>query len=270
MYKCSNPAKILRELSDFQNYIHNGTIEHELNQIAKYTRDPEILIACKNASDCLDISIEYTFKGDNKNQISRSLNTLLEHLKHANEKFDKIVDSKCDYNQKWLNSSFQIIEDQLLDLSNFYINMHKTPDIFDNNGIIVRPGDLVAIRIKNQRGREYDHYGVVIATSQGFRIAHFFTGSTINHSKSHKLGFGYIHEIEYTPEWNVKEHLPDSASYYEIGKRIGESRKLQNRLWSLRSYNCEHWAREMVSGQPDCTQRRRRSSSTVTDVENFQ
>jgi hypothetical protein len=88
-----------------------------------------------------------------------------------------------------------------------------------------------------------------------FRIAHFYTGPTIKPQNSTaEKGFGYIHELNYEPQWVVKQHLPHNIPYSQVEERIKESKKLALREWNKRLYNCEHWAREMVTGEPDCTQ----------------
>ncbi|MEA5511292.1 hypothetical protein VB715_16080 [Crocosphaera sp. UHCC 0190] len=98
-------------------------------------------------------------------------------------------------------------------------------------------------------------YGIVVASSRGFRVAHFFTGETVKAQNSLvEKGFGYIHEVRYSLEWLVQEHLPKSIPYSDVEERIKASRKINRRVWNKLSYNCEHWAREMFTGQPECTQ----------------
>jgi hypothetical protein len=40
----------------------------------------------------------------------------------------------------------------------------------------------------------------------------------------------------------------------EVESRIKESRNIESKIWHKRSYNCEHWAREMAYGEKECLQ----------------
>lgn len=72
-----HPGKVIHLFSEIQNHLHNGTISHELNQIAKSTRDKEILEICTRAADCLEIEIDTKFYKVNIEQHSHSLQTLV-------------------------------------------------------------------------------------------------------------------------------------------------------------------------------------------------
>jgi len=254
-YSQPNPAKILFLFAEIQNHLHNGVIEHELNKILKHTSDQEIIRNCQSVARCLDIKIERNFVSENSELLCNCVKRLTTHLKWAKEKFDKIVELAPDCDPKWIESPLKATELQLLSLSNYFVLLDKVPDSTDSTGQTIKSGDLVAIRCKDESDRSYEHYGVVISTSKGFRVAHFFTGHTVKGQNTLvEKGFGYIHEVNYTPEWVVKQHLPLTVPYNQVEQRIKESRKQERRIWNKLTYNCEHWAREMVEGEPNCTQ----------------
>lgn len=255
MSKYLNPAKALYLFADIQNHLHNGTIRHELSQIVKHTRDQEILDVCSRIAQCLGIDLDTNFHKFDENQHTHSLKTLVNHLKWAKQRFDEVVKLVPECDPKWIESPLRATEIQLLSLSNYCTLLDKVPDTSDINGEVIKVGDLVTVPCKDEAGRDYDHYGVVIPSSKGFRIAHFFTGSTVKSQNSLvEKGFGYIHEVTYETRWIVKQHLSPTIPYSQVEQRIKESRKLEKRVWNKLNYNCEHWAREMVYGRPDCTQ----------------
>jgi hypothetical protein len=255
MFKNSCAAKILYLLGEIQNHLHDGTISHELSQIVKHTRDKEILYICNRSAECLNIKIDTTFYKLKEEQHICSLKTLNKHLKWAKEKFDLVNQLMPECDPKWIESPFRATEIQLITLSNFFTLLDKVSDTTDINGEVIKVGDLVAIPCKDDADRNYDHYGILIASHKGFRIAHFFTGTTVKPQNSIvEKGFGYVHELDYHPQWVVKQHLPHTIPYSQLEERIQESRKLQTRVWNKLLYNCEHWAREMFSGKAECTQ----------------
>jgi hypothetical protein len=71
------------------------------------------------------------------------------------------------------------------------------------------------------------------------------------------VGVGYVHFIPYEDMWLFKER-PEVIREDEIQGRIHRSQELirqgEDRLWNQLTYNCEHWAREMVSGEARSTQ----------------
>jgi hypothetical protein len=250
-----NSAQVIHLFADIQNHLHDGTFRHELSQIARHTKDREIIDICNRAAECLEIEINTNFHDLNPKKYIQSLRTLINHLKWAKERFDKIVVLMPDLNPKWTESIFRATEIQLLDLSNHITLLDREHDIHDGNDEVVKIGDLVAAHCKDENNKDYDHYGIVIPSSKGFRVAHFFTGATVKTQNSLvEKGFGYIHEVPYSPEWFVQTHIPESITYSQIEGRIRESRKLNRRVWNKMSYNCEHWAREMLTGEPECTQ----------------
>jgi len=254
-YPNPNPAKILYLFAEIQKHLHNGTIRHELNQIVKHTKDQEILDNCKRAAECLDIQLDAEFYKIDENQYINSHRTLCKHLKWANERFNEVSELKSECDPKWIESPFKATESQIFSLTDCYMLLDKVPDITDIKGEVIRVGDLVAVSCTDDSGKEYEHYGVVIQSSKGFRIAHFFTGATVKSQNSLvEKGFGYIHEFSYEPTWIVKDHPSHTIPYGQIDQRIKESRKLEKRVWNKLTYNCEHWAREMTYGQSECTQ----------------
>ena len=251
----SHPGKILYLFAEIQNHLHNGTIRHELSQMIRHTRDQEILDVCNRAAKCLDIEIEATFFKLNDDQLTRSLAILVNHLKWAKERFDQVIQLVPECDPKWIDSPLKATELQLLYLSNYFTLLDKVPDTTDIEGEVIRVGDLIAVPCEDDAGRDYEHYGVVISTPRGFRVAHFFTGATVKPKNSLvERGFGYIQEVIYEPSWTVKQHLSSTIPYAQVEQRIKESKKPDKRIWNKLTYNCEHWAREMVDGQPSCTQ----------------
>lgn len=253
-----NPSKLLYLLADIQKHIYNGTIQHELSQIARHTRDQEILNTCDRAAEYLGIEIDSTFKKFDENQLVHSRKVLVNHLTWATERFNEVVKLKDTCDPKWISSPYDATEYQLLMLSDCYTLLDKVPDTTDANGEVIKVGDLVAVLCQDEEGKDYEHYGVVVHSSKGFRVAHFFTGTTVKAQNNiSEKGFGYIHEADYEPKWIVKEHLPESIPYVQVEQRIKEARKQEKRIWNKLTYNCEHWAREMFKGQPECTQLQR-------------
>ena len=251
----SHPGKVLHLFAEIQEHLHNGTIHHELSQIARHTRDREILETCTRAAGCLDIEIDTAFHQASTQQHFRSLKTLVNHIKTPKEIFDRIIEIIPESDPKWIEALFKTTEFQLLALSNYFALLDKMPDVTDINGETIKVGSLVAVNCKDESGRDYEHYGVVIPTQQGFRIAHFFTGATVKaRNPLVEKGFGYVHEVEYSMEWIVKEYLPDDISFNQVEQRIKESRSQETRVWNKLSYNCEHWARHMFDNHPRCTQ----------------
>lgn len=251
----SHPGKVLHLFAEIQEHLHNGVIRHELSQIARHTRDKEILDTCNRAAGCLDIDIDTAFHQANTQQHFRSLKTLVNHMKKPKEIFDRIVEMIPESDPKWTEALFKTTEEPLITLSNYFTLLDKIPDVTDNNGETIKVGTLVAVECKDEKGRNYEHYGVVIPSQQGFRVAHFFTGATVKARNSLvEKGFGYVHEVNYSVDWIVKEYLPDHISFNQVEQRIQESRSQETRVWNKLRYNCEHWARHMFDNHPRCTQ----------------
>lgn len=251
----SSPSKALHLLAHIQEHMNNGTIRNEINKIVKHTRDQEILAVCDRIVTCLDIEIDKEFTRLDDKQHASALKNLQNHLKWASDRFDEVVDLRASIDPKWISSPFSATERQLLTLSDCYTLLDKVPDVCDINGEVVKVGDLVSVLCKDENGQDYEHYGVLVSSPKGFRVAHFFTGSTVKAQNNLvEKGFGYIHEVAYEPSWVVEEHLPDMVPYSQVEQRIKLARQSEKRIWNKLSYNCEHWAREMFSGTPTCTQ----------------
>jgi len=237
----SHPGKVLHFFTELQNHLHNGTIRHELSQISRHTRDREILEICNRAADSLDIEIDTKFHRASTDQHFASLNTLVNHMKKAKEIFEQIIKIIPDSDQRWTETLFKLTELQLLALSNYYALLDKIPDVTDVNGESIKVGDLVAIKCKDEQGKDYEHYGIILPSQQGFRVAHFFTGATVKSQNSLvEKGFGYVHEVPYTMDWIIKEHLPANIPFSQVEERIKYSRQQEKRVWNKLSYNCEH------------------------------
>ncbi|MGB3653321.1 MAG: hypothetical protein WBA41_19160 [Rivularia sp. (in: cyanobacteria)] len=249
----SHPGKVLHLFAEIQEHIHNGVIHHELSQIARHTRDKEILDTCNRAAGCLDIDIDTAFHQASTQQHFLSLKTLVNHMKKPKEIFDRIAEMIPESDPKWTEALFKTTEYQLITLSNYLTLLDKIPDVTDNNGETIKVGTLVAVNCKDEKGRAYEHYGVVIPSQQGFRVAHFFTGATVKAQNSLvEKGFGYVHEVNYSVDWIVKEYLPDRISFNQVEQRIQESRSQGTRVWNKLRYNCQHWATHMFDNNPRC------------------
>ena len=250
-----NAAKIIRLFADIQDHLYNGKIAHELSQIARHTHDKKIIAICQRTADYLAIEINTSFHKESLDQISNSHRNLVNHLKWAKEKFDDIIKLLPNYPSKWTDALFQASEEQLVYLSQEFIRLDRIPDVCDQKGNEIHPGDLVAYFCRDEEGKEYEHYGVVMQGSRGYTVEHFFSGPTVQaKNRLVEKGIGYVHSLPYTPEWIFKESPPKGVAYREIKARIEESDNIQNKVWNKFSYNCEHWAREMVFGSSSCTQ----------------
>ncbi|MHC0068720.1 hypothetical protein ACWATR_38640 [Nostoc sp. UIC 10890] len=251
----AHPGNILNLFAEIQHHLHNGTIHHELSLIAKHTRDKEILDICQKISNCLEIEIDTSFHQNNIEQYFNSVKALINHFQKINDIYNKILEKVSECDPKWIEALFKATESQIVSLSNYYALLDRMPDITDINGEPVKPGDLVAIKCKDEKERNYEHYGIIVPSQKGFRVAHFFTGATIKAQNSLvEKGFGYVHETAYSPDWIIKEHLPEIIPYSHLEGRIKESRNQERRVWNKLSYNCEHWARQMFNGEAKCTQ----------------
>jgi hypothetical protein len=250
-----NPSKALHLLAHIQEHMNNGTIHHEIGKITKHTRDKEVLAVCERVAKCLQIEIDQEFERLDDRKYASALKVLQNHLRWASDRFDEVVALRADIDPTWIDSPFSATEQQLLTLSDCYTLLDKVPDVCDANGEVVKVGDLVSILCSDETGESYEHYGVLVSSPKGFRVAHFFTGSTIKAQNNLvEKGFGYIHEVNYDPFWIVKEHLPSSVPYSQVEQRIKLARQSDKRIWNKLTYNCEHWAREMFSGTAECTQ----------------
>lgn len=94
-------------------------------------------------------------------------------------------------------------------------------------------------------------------SAKGLVVRHFFSGPTVKgRNQLVEKGIGYVHSVTYTSEWIFKEHPPENVTYQEIQERIETSNQILNQIWNKFSYNCEHWARKMVTGVATSTQAR--------------
>lgn len=255
MYSNPNPAKALHLFADIQNHLHNGAVKNELSQILKHTQDQEIVDICHRFAEGLDIQLETKFEKLDLDQCRRSVTALANQLKRPKQRFDEIIKIRSTTNPKWIDSVFRSTELLMVELANYIVLLDREHDIHDAAGEVIRIGDLVAVPCKDEEGRDYDHYGVLIPSNKGFRVAHFFTAETVKPTNSlSEKGFGYVHEVPYKSDWLVKSHLPEDISFSQIEARIRNSRQQSKRVWNKLNYNCEHWAREMWSGEAKCTQ----------------
>ncbi len=253
MAKDPNPTKIIRLFADLHDHLYNGCIQHELNQIVRHTKDRKIIAICQRTAELLEIKIDISFQKEDPDQHFRSVKTLSNHLKKANEKYEEIVQLVPNYSPKWIDSLYSATEEVLILLSQELIRLDRAPNIYDNQDKEIQLGDLVAILCQDDKGQNYEHYGVVMQGAKGYTVKHFFSGPTVKaQNRLVEKGIGYVHTLPYTPEWILKERPVDS--YQLINKRIETSEEIQNKIWNKLRYNCEHWAREMVTGLARCTQ----------------
>ncbi|MBD2300158.1 hypothetical protein [Nostoc sp. FACHB-190] len=260
----SNPSKILRLFADLQDrlYEHN-TVKNAITQICNHTKDQNIIKTCQTIADILDIELNFNFNNVHTAVHFQAVQQLHNHQNHVISKYQEIKNNINNYNPKWTAPLLEIIDTQIARLSQLIILLDREPDICDNQGSLIRPNDLVIYPCKDENDRDYEHYGIVRATPNGYRVAHFFTGKTVKpEGKIVSVGIGYIHFAHYSPEWLFKERPeqenPHNSSDLQTEMRIQASREKilnsQDPLWNLLNYNCEHWAREMVYGEAKSTQ----------------
>ncbi|MDP5339136.1 MAG: hypothetical protein NWQ28_11250 [Nodularia sp. (in: cyanobacteria)] len=261
-----NPSKILGLFSDLQDRLYHGdTVKKAITQICKHTRDTSIINTCQVIAELLEIEIEFEIKFEEVNidWHFQAVKRLQNHQNWVLEKYQEIQKKVGNYNRKWSEPLLKIIDPQLARLSQLIILLDREPDICDNNGNVIRPNDLVVYPCKDEKDRPYEHYGVVRATPNGYRVAHFFTGETVKpEGKIVSVGIGYVHFAPYTPNWLFKERPekehPEKVSDIQIEERIQKSKEkiltAKDPLWNILRYNCEHWAREIVYGEPSSTQ----------------
>lgn len=251
----ANPAKIIHLFGDLQQHIYNGVIQRELNNIIKYVKDPKIHRISQEIADFLDLGITEAFQKENISRFKAVYKNLINHFKQTRKKHEQIIKLLPKYNSKWTDSLYKVTEQQVLFLSQQLVKLDCEPSVYDLDENEIIPGDLVAYPCHDQEGKEYEHYGVVMHSSTGLVVKHFFSGPTVKARNSLvEKGIGYIHSISYTPEWLFKQHPPENTNYQEIQTRIEKSSEISNKVWNKLRYNCEHWAREMVEGLPSCTQ----------------
>lgn len=259
-----NPSKhpeALTILANIQRHIYNGTIQSKVGEIAQCTEDKFILEICQRIADNLGVEIDLRLRRIELEKKQSSLKSLQGHLEWATKKLYEVENIKDQCDPKWLTPILNETKKQLVQLSNYYILLDKVPDITDECGEVVELGDLVYIPCQDEKGNNYEHYGVVIGTPKGFDVAHFFTGQTIKSRNSlSEKGFGYVHQVAYQPRWIINQHLrslENPTLYHEIIERIQKSKATEKKIWSKLDYNCEHWAREMFCGVPECKQKER-------------
>ncbi|MEH1832009.1 MAG: hypothetical protein V7L29_08040 [Nostoc sp.] len=259
-----NPSKILCLFAELQDRLyHSDTIKNAISQICRHTKDQDIIKTCQTIAEILEIEFDSNFDKVNTDWHFQAVHKLQKHQNWVIEKYQEIQKCVNDYNSKWSDPLLKIIDTQLARLLQLIILLDREPDICDDKGNVIRPNDLVVYLCKDEKDRDYEHYGVVRATPNGYRVAHFFTGETVKpKGKIVRVGIGYIHLAHYTPDWLFKERPekehPEKASDIQIEARIQKSREkilsAKDPLWNLLSYNCEHWAREMVYNEPKATQ----------------
>jgi hypothetical protein len=259
-----NPSKILRLFAELQDRLYHGDIvKKAISQICKHTKDTSIINTCQVIAELLEIEFEIKFEQVDIKRHFQAVHKLQEHQKWVVEKYQEIKKCADNYNLKWSVPLLKIIDTQLARLSQLIILLDRESDICDNNGNVIRPNDLVVYPCKDEKDRSYEHYGVVRATPNGYRVAHFFTGETVKpEGKIVSVGIGYVHFQPYTANWLFKERPekehPEKVSDIQIEQRIQNSKEkilsAKDPLWNILRYNCEHWAREMVYGEPSSRQ----------------
>jgi len=254
-----NPSKVLRLFAETQDRLFDGdTIKKAISQIAKHTKDHKVIVNCEAIANLLEIDFDQAFLRNDVNQHYEAIKKLQNHIVWVNEKYKEIKSFTGNCDPKWFTSLQQVTDAQLARLGQLASLLTSVPDICDLQGNVIRPNDLVIYPSQDQEGRTYEHYGIVRATHQGYSVAHFFTGETIKpEGRVAEVGIGYVHFTVYKAEWLFKER-PESISDSQIESRIHESRQkfieAKDKLWNKLLYNCEHWAREMVYGEPKSTQ----------------
>lgn len=265
-----NPSNLLRLFAELQDRLYeHDTVKKAIHQICSHTKDHSIIKTCQAIADILEIELNHNFDKINTDVHFHAVKKLQNHQNHVIHKYKEIQQHINNYNAKWSDPLLNIIDTQLARLSQLILLLDGEPDICDNKGNVIRPNDLVIYPCKDEHDRNYEHYGVVRATPNGYRVAHFFTGETVKpEGKIVSVGIGYIHFAQYSPDWLFKERPeqenPQKASGIEIEARIQASREkilsAKDPLWNLFSYNCEHWAREMAYNEPKSTQAEERRS----------
>lgn len=249
-----NPAKILHKIADYHELIHDGCFQHELSQICRHTKDRGLIAAASQAAELLGLDIDTQFRSISMSQHRDSMRTIARHMGRINEVFQDIARSVKHYDSHWVQPLFDRIEFQFVRLSQLVALLDRKPNNFE-----VNPGDLVVFPCKDESDRDYEHYGVVIAAATGFEVVHFFSGPTVQpNNRIAEIGVGYVHHMPYDRRWLLKEKLDAAIPYHQIQARIEASKaailNAHGRVWNKMTYNCEHWAREMVYGVASCSQ----------------
>jgi hypothetical protein len=254
-----HPGKILRLFAEVQDHLYHGnTIKRYLEQLARHTNDPKILETCDAIAELLSISIEKEFSHIDKGWRVDAVNRLKAHSRWATDKYREVRQEVPEYDSAWTEPILAIMDPQLARLSQLIILLDTEPAICDSQGNVIYVNDLVVVPCEDTEGRPYEHYGVVRPTPSGYHIAHFFTGDTVKlRNRVSDVGIGYVHFIAYSDEWLFKERsevIREDQIHARISNSQEKIRKGEDNLWNKLTYNCEHWAREMVSGQPRSTQ----------------
>ncbi len=251
----SNQARIIHEFGNLQDHLYNHVIRHELTHAVKNIKDPKIIAICQEIADYFGIEIKEYCKKENLSWYKGAVKNLTNHLKKANEKYAEILHFLPEYDAEWTEGLFKATEKQLIYLSQLFIKLDCEPSVYDQEENEIFPGSLVAYPCEDQEGRYYEHYGVVMHSSQGLVVKHFFSGPTVKgRNQLVEEGIGYVHSVPYISAWLFRDHPPENIAYQDIQKRIDESDQKLNKIWNKLRYNCEHWAREMVEGKARCTQ----------------
>jgi hypothetical protein len=251
----NNPARIIHEFGNLQDHLYNHVIRHELTHAIKSIKDPKIIAVCQEIANYFGIEIKEYCKNENLSWYKGAVKNLVNHLKKANEKYAEILSFLPEYDKEWTEGLFKATEKQLIYLSELFIKLDCEPSVYDREGNEILPGSLVAYPCEDQEGRYYEHYGVVMHSSKGLVVKHFFSGPTVKGRNSLvEEGIGYVHSVPYSSEWLFKDHPPENVTYQDIQKRIEISNQIKNKIWNKFKYNCEHWAREMVTSIPECIQ----------------
>jgi hypothetical protein len=254
MLKNSNPTKALRLFADVQDRLYRGcTIRNALVEMIKYTQDAENLKTCTAIESLLGLEeIIVEFKHEDRNRYLEAVKTLKNHHAWVLEKYKILIQEIQDAPTEWTQPLLSLTDARLARLSQLIPLLEAEPNLK------FRPNDLVVVPCVDSNGNDYEHYGVVRATPKGYQVAHFFTGETIKpKGRLTEAGVGYIHFTSDLSIWQFKER-PKNESDTQIENRIQASMNLirdsKGMLWKQLTYNCEHWARDIVYGRAYSTQ----------------
>ncbi|GEM_PF-573317 len=255
----ANLAKLLYLFAEVQERLYHGeTIQKALAQISRHTQDEKILETCRAIAVLLKIEATEQFVSFDRGWYFDAVQKLQKRLAWVLEKYQLIPNLVEQSDPKWTADLSQATDIQLATLTQLVSLLDNEPAFCDQQGNTIRPNDLVVVPCQDDKGREYEHYGIVRPTPNGYRIAHFFTGETIRpQNRIVEMGVGYVHFTQDLTVWQFKER-PADAIDAEIEARIAKFQAEictgRAKFWNQLSYNCEHWAREMVCGEAYSTQ----------------
>lgn len=213
---------------------------------------------CREIADLLDIEFVEEFVSVDNRRYFDAVHKLKNHLNWVSRKYNSFAGSIMQHDPKWTEALSIATETQIVRLNQLIALLDNEPALCDREGNSICPNDLVVVLCQDEQGRSYEHYGIVRATSTGYRVAHFFTGETVRlQNRIAEMGVGYVHFTPDLAPWMFKERpigVTDTDIESRITKFQEEIRIGQGRLWNKLTYNCEHWAREMVFGKAHSTQ----------------